>query len=167
MRKYELSCNWGLSYLSTFCSRQERERFVKIIRQWKGDTDKTRIIREMLFEQLAHVHILTQRLYDNKITFDGDETDYSQVRKITDEETGWESTEKVGVIGAEHQAQKQKEMEKYLPMLSKIQIDLAKLLLAKDVQLHLHEDRSVSDLFSALEKRGAVSTDNGKQERIT
>lgn len=158
MRKYELGCNWGLSYLSTFCSRQERERFVKIVRQWKGDRDKTQIIREMLFEQLAHCHILTQRLYDNKITFDGQATDYTQERKIIDEESGFASTEKVGVIGSDDKAQKQKELEKYLPMLSKIQIDLAKLLLAKDVNYHIHQDdRNVAELFSALEKRGAVA----------
>jgi len=94
MRKYELRTNWGLSHLSTFCNRRERERFTKIIEAFKGDKDKTKIIREILFEHLTHVHILQQRLYDQSIDFAGNKTDYHTTQKLIDEETGWQSTER-------------------------------------------------------------------------
>ena len=163
MRRYELSTNWGLSYLSTFASRQERERFVKIIREWKQDKDPTRIVREMLFEDLAHLHVFSQRLLDNRLFFDGEQSSYTQENKLR--EGGGVTSEKVGVISSEDKTRKAKEFDKYMPQIQKMKVDICKLLLAKDVSYHVHDtDRSVSDLFSALEKRGAVTGQNGKDQ---
>ena len=166
MRRYELGCNWGMSYLSTFASRQERERFTKIIRQWKQDKDPTRIVKEMLFEDLSHLHVFSQRLLDNRMFFDGEETSYTCENKLLKD--GGITTEKVGVISTEDKARKQKEFDKYMPQIQKMKVDIAKLLLAKDVSYHVHDtDRSVSDLFSALEKRGAVTGQNGQDKDET
>ena len=166
MRRYELGCNWGMSYLSTFASRHERERFVKIVRSWKQDKDPAQMVRDMLMEDLAHLHIFSQRLLDNRVFYDGEETSYTQEHKIKPD--GGITSEKVGVISSEDKTRKAKEFDKYMPQIQKMKVDIAKLLMAKDVSYHVHQDdRSVSDLFSALEKRGAVPKGIDGQDKET
>ena len=111
MRQYELTSNWGLSKQSWLCSRQERERYGKMIRKWTQEHPKATLVQECLIEDLIALHILVQRLRDCRYFFDGEKTDYEQV---ADHKTD---------VSTEDMERKSKEFDKYFERLQKMKTD--------------------------------------------
>ena len=139
MRQYELDTLWGLSKQSWLVTRQERERFGRIIRKWRKENPKSTTIQEMLAESLIRFHIMEQRLIDRRILFDGTPTNYEQIK---DHEVDVESDDL---------KQKQREFDKMMPQVMRWKIDLLKLAMANDIRIDVTGD--VSELFAALDKK--------------
>lgn len=141
MREYELTTTWGLPKQSFLVTRQERERWGRIVRQWRKEHPKSTVVQQMLFESLARYHILAQRLVDNRVFFDGTPTCREEV-----------ADHKVD-IDSEDLARKQKEFDKYMPLFERWRVELLKLALANGVSLQIVGDaRNVSSLFGALDQ---------------
>lgn len=146
MRQYELTSLWGLSKQSWLVSRQERERFGKMIRKWKKENPKSTLVQECLIEDLVSLHIMAQRLRDCRYFFDGEMTDYEQVE---DHKTD---------TSTDDLQRKSKEFDKYYERLQKMKTELYKLALANSINLNLNGDASVTALFKAIDGKGKETT---------
>ena len=140
MREYELSTLWGLSKQSWLISRAERERFGKMVRQWRKENPKPTLIQEMLIEDLIALHIMTQRLRDRRYFFDGEKTNYEQVKKHEPD------------IETEDLQRQSREFDKYYRELQRMKSDLYKLALANNISINLNGDMDVTSLFKAADK---------------
>lgn len=151
MRKYELVTNWGLPHNSIFANRDEQNRFTRILTKCKIENPKATIAVEIIMEDLAYLHILSQRLRDKRYFFDGDESDWQKVDRY-----------KLNV-SSEHLRDKQAEFKKWFSEIQKAKMELLKLAMASNVQLHVHGDAgSVSDLFASIDEKG-ITLDNIRQ----
>lgn len=139
MRQYELTSLWGLPKQAWLVSRQERERFGKMVRAWRKQNPKPTLVQECVIEDLIALHIMVQRLRDQRHFFDGEKTDYGEV--------GDHQTD----ISTEDLQRKSKEFDKYYERLQKMKTELYKLALANSINLNLQGDASVTALFKAID----------------
>lgn len=140
MKQYELTTLWGLSKQSWLCSRQERERFGKIVRKWRKENPKPTLVQEMLVEDLIALHIYAQRLRDRRYFFDGEKSDYAQPDKHTPD------------VSTEDLKRKSSEFEKHYERIQKMKTELFKICLANSINLNLNADTDVTALFKAVDK---------------
>jgi len=135
---YELVTIQGLSKQSWLHDITEQKRFRAIVLQWKRENPNASIVEQMLFEQLATLHLYEQRLRDRRRFWNGQRTDYRSVPgskqvDITDED----------------QARLDKEWDKYYPQVLRWKTDLLKLALANNIDIQLTD--TVSGLFKAID----------------
>ena len=136
MRKYELDTMYGLSHSSWLVTREEIKRWNQICREVKKS--KPDVLHQMVLESLIRCHIWEQRLVDRRYFWNGDRTTYC---KTADHEQD---------IDTEDLDRKQKEWDRYFPLVTRYKMDLLKLALANSIDLSVTGD--VTQLFSALDK---------------
>ncbi len=151
MREYEFTSNWGMSKQCWLINRQERERFGKMVRQWKKETPKATLLQEMLVEELVALHIYSQRLRDRRYFFDGEKADYA---KVADHEVD---------VHTEDLERQTREWEKYMPLIQRWKTDLLKLALANDIKVEFGGD--ITDFFSAVDKKNLGRNGDSDKEK--
>lgn len=139
MRQYELSTMAGYSKQCFLPTREERTRFGRIAGKWRLENTKPTILQEMLFERILTLHIQIQRLLDRRQLWNGSKTDYCSLGGH------------VANVSDEDMQQKEKEYDKYMPLLMKQWTDLMKLAMANDIRIDVSGD--VSELFAAIDKK--------------
>lgn len=149
MKQYELTTLWSLPKQCWLVSRSERERFGKLIREWRKENPKPTIIQQMLIESLLRLHIWEQRLVDRRTLFNGEKCDYQQV-----------GTHDVD-IDSEDLAAKQCEFDKMMPQIMRWKSDLLKIAMANNINLNVNTDTDVTALFKAVDKLDA--SNEGKE----
>ena len=148
MKKYELTSLQGLTFQCWLVNRYEQERFAACVRKWKQENPKATIVQEMLAESLIRCHIWEQRLVDRRFFFDGEKTDYAQVR---DREID---------ITTDDLKRKNSEFKEMMPQIQKWKSELLKLALANSINVDVHGD--ISQLLLALDKQKGSSGENGR-----
>lgn len=148
MRRYELLSLTSLPYQAQLVTSWEITRFADIIREWKRTNKTPTAPQEFLIESLVRFHICEQRLFDRRIFWNGDRTNY---RQVEDHHTD---------ILREDNQRKEREFLKYMPMVQSWKLSYLKLALASKIEIGA--DIELASLFQALDTK---HRDNGKESQ--
>jgi hypothetical protein len=132
MNRIELLTS-NIPHVAQWANRSERERWVRIVKTWQKKQPDATVEATALFESWLWLHVLEQRLRDNRVFFDG--TDTSMCGDS---------------LPADDLERKQRELDKWLPVIVKNKLEVMKLALASSVNLSITGDtKSVTDLIRA------------------
>jgi hypothetical protein len=135
MNRIELLTN-DIPHCNLWANRAEKERYVRLVKTWQKKNKDASLEATALFEHWTWLHILIQRLRDNRVNFAGEPL----------ASKGWD-------MSAEDIDTKRKELKEWMPLLLRNQLEVMKLAMANNVSLNISGDAgSVQSLFAARDK---------------
>mgnify|MGYP006969356726 FL=1 len=144
--------SWGLTKQSFLLTRQERERYNKIVRRYKKEFGSAHnLMQQMAAEHCITLHIMIQRLIDRRLTL-FDATDYEVIQPHTPD------------IDSEDIRKKETEFNKYFAMLNREMREWMKLLLADKVEIVSDVSQFFANLTNDEQHRMMSYRGNGEKQ---